>query len=40
MNLVGLMSVLFIFSELMLCRINTEKFIVANLAFCRPTVKY
>jgi hypothetical protein len=40
MNLVRLMSVLFIFSELILCRINSENFTVAKLTLCRPDVKF
>ena len=40
MNLVRLMSVLFIFSELILCRINSENFKLAKLALCRPAVKF
>jgi len=40
MNFVKLVSVLFIFSELIVCRINLQKFTVAKLALCRRPVNF
>ena len=40
LNLYLFLSVLFIFSELILCRINPESFTVAKLSLCRAVVKF
>jgi len=40
MNLFRLMSILFILSELILCRVISENFAVAKLALCRSSVKF
>jgi len=40
MNHSNLMSVLFIFSELIMCISNHEKFKVASSFLCQPPVKF
>ena len=40
MNLFRLLSILFTLSELILYRINLEKYTVAKLALCRSPVKF